>query len=90
MALTTTPNDFGLGLTGQVSVLERSTLHVDEGKRTQASIKEKVSNLDKGLGEKMEKSQGLPSHLQEKDSRGENTLTMHEHHKKTHRRVTKA
>ena len=62
---------------------------MDEGKRTQASIKEKVSNLDKGLG-KMAKNQGLPSHQKKKDSRGENTLTMHEHHKKNHRRVTKA
>ena len=90
MALSTTPNDFGLGLTGQVSVLERSTLHVDEGKLTQTSMKEKVSKLDKGLG-KMAKNQGLPSHLQKKDSKGENTLTMHEHHKKkNHCRVTKA
>ena len=80
-AFSITPNDFGLGLTGQVSVLERSTLHVDKGQRTQASIKEKVSNLDGGLG-KMAKKEGLPSHLQGKDSRDENTLTMYAHHKK--------
>ena len=80
-AFSTTPSDFGVGLTGQVSILYRSTLHVDEGQRTQASIKEKVSNLDKRLGN-MVKNQGLPSHLQEKDSRGENTLTMYAHHKK--------
>ena len=60
MALSTTPNDFGLGLTGQVSVLERSTLHVDEGKRTQASIKEKVSNLDKGLEKMAKKTRASP------------------------------
>ena len=30
-AFTTTPNDFGYGLMGQVSDLERLTLHVDEG-----------------------------------------------------------
>ena len=33
---------------GQVSVLEMLTLHVDEGQRMQASIKEKVSNLERG------------------------------------------
>ena len=66
---------------GQVSVLERLTLHVDEGQRVQASIKGKVSNLEGGLG-KMAKNQSLPTHLQEEDSRGEDNLTMHEHHKK--------
>ena len=81
MAFTTTPNDFGYGLMGQVSVLESLTLHVDEGQRTQTGIKGKVSNLEKGLG-KMAKNQSLPAHLQEKDSRGEENLTMHEHHEK--------
>ena len=33
---------------GQVSILERLTLHVDEGQRVQASIKGKVSNLESG------------------------------------------
>ena len=80
-AFTTTPNDFGHGLMGQVSVLKRLTLHVDEGHRTQASIKGKANNLEGGLG-KMAKNQSLPAHLQEKDSRGENSLTMHEHHEK--------
>ena len=81
MAFTTTPNDFGYGLMGQVSILERLALHVDEGQRTQASIKGKVSHLEKGLG-KMAKNQSLPAHLQEKDSRGEENLTTHEHHEK--------
>ena len=66
---------------GQVSVLERLALHVDEGQRTQASIKGKVSNLERGLG-KMAKNQSLPAHLQETHSRGEDNLTMHEHHEK--------
>ena len=66
---------------GQVSVLERLTPYVDEGQWTQASIKGKISNLKKGLG-KMAKNQSLPAHLQEKDSRGEENLTMHEHHEK--------
>ena len=48
LTLSTTPNDLGLGLMGQVSVLERSTLHVDEGKWTHASIKEKICNLKAG------------------------------------------
>ena len=30
----------------------------------------------------MAKNQSLPAHLQEKDSRGEDNLTMHEHHEK--------
>ena len=81
MAFTTTPNDFGYGLMGQVSVLERLTLYVDEGQRTQASIKGKVSNLEKRL-EKMAKNQSLPAHLQEKDSRGKDNLTTYEHHEK--------
>ena len=55
-AFSTTPNDFGFGLTGQVSVLERSTLHVDEGQQTQASIKEKVSKLEEGGGKNGQKS----------------------------------
>ena len=66
---------------GQVLVLESLTLHVDEGQWTQASIKGKVSNLEKGLG-KIAKNQSLPAHLQEKDSRGEDNLTMYEHHEK--------
>ena len=81
LTFTTTPNDFEYGLMGQVSVLESLTLHVDEGQRTQASIKGKISNLEKGLG-KMAKNQSLPAHLQEKDSRGEEHLTMHEHHER--------
>ena len=32
--------------------------------------------------EKMAKNQSLPAHLQEKDSRGEDSLTMYEHHEK--------
>ena len=66
---------------GQVSVLERLTLHVDEGQQTQANIKGKVSNLEGRLG-KIAKNQSLPAHLQEKDSKGEDELTMHEHHEK--------
>ena len=66
---------------GQVSVLESLNLHVDEGQRTQASIKGKISNLEKGLG-KMAKNQSLPAHLQEEDSRGEENITMYEHHGK--------
>ena len=38
----------------------------------------------------MAKNQSLSARLQEKDSKGENYLTMHEHHEKTHRLVTKA
>ena len=30
----------------------------------------------------MAKNQSLPAHLQEKDSRGEDNLTMYEHHEK--------
>ena len=45
LAFTTTPNDFGYGLMGQVSVLESLNLHVDEGQQTQADIKGKVSDL---------------------------------------------
>ena len=66
---------------GQISVLESLTLHVDEGQRMQASIKGKASNLERGLG-KMAKNQSLPARLQEKDSRGENDLTMYGYHKK--------
>ena len=81
LAFTTTPNDFEYGLMGQVSVLKSLTLHVDEGQRTQANIKGKISDLEKGLG-KMAKNQSLPAHLQEKDSRGEENLTLYEHHEK--------
>ena len=81
MAFTTTPNDFGYGLMGQVSVLESLNLHVDEGQRTQASIKGKISNLEKWLG-KMAKNQSLPAPLQEKNSKGEEDRTMHEFHEK--------
>ena len=73
MAFTTTPNDFGYGLMGQVSALERLTLYVDEGQWTQARIKGKISNLKRRLG-KMAKNQSLPAHLQEKDLRGEENL----------------
>ena len=66
---------------GQVSVLESLTLHVDEGQRTQASIKGKIGDLGEGLG-KMAKNESLPAHLQEKDSRGEENLTLYEHHEK--------
>ena len=89
LAFTTTPNDFEYGLMGQVSVLERLTLYVDEGQWTQANIKGKIGNLKKRLG-KMAKNQSLPAHLQEKDSEGEENLATHEHHEKTHRLVTKA
>ena len=41
----------------------------------------KVGAQMKRLG-KMAKNQSLPAHLQEKDSRGEDNLTMHEHHEK--------
>ena len=41
----------------------------------------KVGALIKGRG-KMTKNQSLPAHFQEKDSRGENNLTMYEHHEK--------
>ena len=81
MAFTTTPNDFGYGLMGQVSILESLNLHVDEGQQTQVGIKGKVSDLWRGLG-KMAKNQSLPAHLQEKDSRGEDNLAMNEYHEK--------
>ena len=81
MAFTTTPDDFGYGLMGQVSALERLTLYVDKGQWAQTSIKGKISNLKKGLG-KMAKNQSLPAHLQEEDSRGEENITMYEHHGK--------
>ena len=42
---TTTPNDFGYGLMGQVSILESLNLHVDEGQQAQADIKGRVSDL---------------------------------------------
>ena len=81
MAFTTTPNDFGYGLMGQVSVLESLNLHVDKGQQTQVDIKGKVSDLERGLG-KMAKNQSLPAHLQENDFRGEDNLTTYEHHEK--------
>ena len=55
---------------GQVSVLESLTLHVDEGQRTRANIKGKISDLEEEA-RKMAKNQSLPAHLQEKDSKGE-------------------
>ena len=81
LAFTTTPNDFEHGLMGQVLILEGLTLRVDEGQRTQANIKGKISDLEIWLG-KMAKNQSLPAHLQEKDSRGEENLTLYEHHEK--------
>ena len=39
----------------------------------------KVGTQIKGLG-KMAKNQSLPAHLQERDSRGEENLTLYEHH----------
>ena len=66
---------------GQVSVLEDLTLQVDEGQWTRANIKGKVSNLKTWLG-KMAKHQRLPAHLQEKDSKGEDHLTLYELHEK--------
>ena len=75
LVFATTPNDFKYGLMGQVSILESLTLRVDEGQWTRASIKGKGSNLKKWLG-KMARNQSLPAHLQEKDSRGEEKLTM--------------
>ena len=66
---------------GQVSTLERLTLYVDEGQWAQTGIKGKISNLKKGLG-KMAKNESLPAHLQEKDSRGDDHLTLYEHHEK--------
>ena len=41
----------------------------------------KVGAPNRGLG-KMAKNQNLPAHLQEKDSRGEENLTLYEHHEK--------
>ena len=41
----------------------------------------KVGAPSKRLG-KMAKIQSLPAHLQEKDSKSEEKLTMHEHHEK--------
>ena len=41
----------------------------------------KVGAQIKGL-EKMAKNQSLLAHLQEKDSRGEDNLTLYEHHEK--------
>ena len=66
---------------GQVSILESLTLHVDEGQQAQADIKGKVSDLWGRLG-KIAKNQSLPAHLQEKDSRGEDNITLYEHHEK--------
>ena len=42
---------------------------------------EKVGAPNKGLG-KMAKNQSLPARLQEKDSRGEDDLTMYGYHEK--------
>ena len=81
MAFTTTLNDFGYGLMGQVSALERLTLYVDEGQWAQTRIKGKISNLKRGRG-KMAKKESLPAHLQEKDSRGDDHLTLYERHEK--------
>ena len=39
------------------------------------------AQMKRGGGE-MAKSQSLPAHLQEKDSRGEDNLTLYEHHEK--------
>ena len=66
---------------GQISAWEMLTLYVDEGQWTQTSIKGKIRNLEKGLG-KMAKKESLPAHLQEKDSRGEDHLTLYEYHEK--------
>ena len=74
---------------GQVSALERLTLYVDEGQWAQTSLKGKISNLKKGL-RKMAKTKSLPAHLQEKDSRGDDHLTLYERHEKTHRQSIKA
>ena len=52
-----------------------------EGQWAQTGIKGKISNLKKGLG-KMAKNQSLPAYLQEKDSRGEDHLTLYERHEK--------
>ena len=41
----------------------------------------KVGAQIRRLG-KMAKNQSLPAHLQEKDSRGEENLTLYEHHEK--------
>ena len=73
MAFTTTPNDFEYEMMGQISALEMLTLYVDEGQWAQRRIKGKISNLERGLG-KTAKNQSLPTHLQEKDSRGEENL----------------
>ena len=66
---------------GQVSVLERLTLYVDEGQWAQTNIKGKISNLKRGLG-KMAKNESLPAHLQENDSRGDDRLALYERHEK--------
>ena len=38
----------------------------------------------------MAKKESLPAHLQEKDSRGDDHLTLYERHEKTHRLSIKA
>ena len=43
--------------------------------------KRKNERQERGL-EKKTKNQSLPAHLQEKDSKGEENWTMHEHHEK--------
>ena len=75
------PQPLWVWVDGTSISLGMSILHVDEGQRTQASIKGKISDLGKGLG-KMAKNQSLPAHLQEKNSRGEDNLTTYEHHEK--------
>ena len=54
---------------------------MDEGQWAQTRIKEKISNLKKGLG-KIAKNESLPAHLQEKYSRGDDRLTLYERHEK--------
>ena len=52
---TTTPNHFGYGLMGQVSVVKKSILHVDEGEGVQTNIKRGTSNPDKEVGKNGQK-----------------------------------
>ena len=80
-AITTTSNHSGYELMGQVSVLECRSYISTKDKKTQASIKGRGNNQDKGLG-KMAKNQSLPARLQEKDSRGEDNLTMYGYYEK--------
>ena len=48
-------NHFGYGLMGQVSVVEKSILHVDEGEGVQTNIKRGTSNPDKEAGKNGQK-----------------------------------